>query len=195
MHHLKLLVIPILLIFAACDTTEVTTQTLQQPEQTFDYRGGLNTNFQSNKASFSGNAGFIQLSETSGRIDIQLNAQSESQNEKEQANLVFRIVYESDNGLLPEGNYIIKSDEQTIHLGEGEYRLVKSNNDFSNYQFAGTSISLKITQSTSSRISGSFIFYLDQLAGQRMIDGQLEDLTLSSPTRVMGNFDLELREL
>jgi len=194
MHHLKFFIVLILLIFTACDTTEVTTPSEHEPELNFEYRGGLSTDFLSDQATFKGNARLTQLSEQSGRIDIQLNAQSESENQREQANLIFRIIFDSDNGLLPEGNYIINSDDQTINIGECEYRLLKSNNDYSNYQFDGTSISLKIIQSTSNRISGSFIFYLDQSTGQRMIDGQLEDLTLSSPTQVLGKFDLKINK-
>ena len=194
MHRFKFFVIAILLIFAACDTTEVTTPTEQEPELNFDYRGGLNTDFFSDHAVFIGNARLTQLSTQSGRVDIQLNAQSESKIEREQANLVFRIIFDSDNGLLQEGNYVINSDDQTINIGECEYRLLKSNSDYSNYQFKGTSISLKIIYSTSNRISGSFILYLEQSTGQRMIDGQLEDLTLSTPTQVLGKFDLEINK-
>ena len=183
---------PLLLTLTSCESTIVEPPLENDSQIIFEYRGGLTTSFQSEKTAFEGVAGLVHLTETTHRLDVQLSVIGEFKSQKEQANILFRLVFESETGLLPEGNYIISTEDQNIELGKCDYNKSKSNNDFARYHFRGSSISLKIETSRSDRITGSFIFYLDQEEGQRMIEGQMEDVTLSYPTQAKGRFDLEL---
>ena len=180
------------LTLTACESTTVEPTPESDSPITFEFLGGLNTSFQSEKTAFEGVADLVHLTETTHRLDVQLSVIGEFKSQKEQANILFRLVFESETGLLPEGNYIISTEDQNIELGKCDYNKSKSNNDFARYHFRGSSISLKIETSRSDRITGSFIFYLDQEVGQRMIEGQIEEVALSYPTQVRGRFDLEL---
>ena len=196
MKQTAFLILPLLLLtLTACESAIVEPPLENDSQITFEYRGGLNTSFQSEKTVFEGEAGLIHLTETAHRLDVQLNVKSEVSSQGERAKILFRLEFESETGLLVEGNYVISAEDQNIELGQCDYNKSKSNNDFARYHFRGSSISLKIETSRSDRIAGSFIYSLNQEEGQRMIEGQIEEVTLSYPTQVKGRFDLELTEM
>ncbi|MFC2094001.1 hypothetical protein ACFLSH_00090 [Bacteroidota bacterium] len=196
MKQTAFLIVPLLfLALTACESTIVEPALESDSPITFEYRGGLNTTFNSDNNSFKGLARLVHLTETTNRLDVQLSVKSEFNSQKEQANILFQLVFESESGLVLEGNYIISKEDQNIELGQCDYNKLKSNNDFVRYDFRGSSISLKIETSKPDRIAGSFIFYVDQEGGQRMIEGQMEEVTLSYPTQVRGRFNLELIQL
>ena len=196
MKQTAFLFIPFLLLtLTACESTVVEPPLENDSPITFEYRGGLNISFQSEKTVFEGAARLFHLTETTHRLEVSLMVKSEVNSQREQASIFFGLVFESETGLLPEGKYIISAEDQSIELGNGDYLKFKSNNDFARYHFRGSSISLTIETSRSDRIAGIFIFSLDQEEGRRMIEGQMEDVTLSYPTQARGRFDLELADM
>jgi len=180
---------------SACESTSTVEPTQTQNLTSFEYKGGINTVFDSGSSEFQGKARITQLSSTTYRLDIQINARSAFINENEQGNISFRFQFESENGHLPAGNYIIETQGQNNLISQGDYQLTNGPNSFTRYLFEGSRLSLKIKSNKSNQLVGSFMLDLKQRNGERMLDGQLETVQLSSPTVATGYFDLEVERM
>jgi len=195
---MRITIISILTVFAilmiSCEST-----TVVQPDQTqnlslFEYKGGLNTTFDAGSPNFQSKGRITQLSSTTFRLDIQINVRSASINQNEQGNISFRFQFESEDGNLPKGNYIIDTQEPGNLISQGDYQLTIDPNSFSRYKFYGSKLSLKIESNKSNHLVGSFMLMLEQSIGERMLDGQLETIQLASPVVAAGYFDFEVEK-
>jgi hypothetical protein len=182
----------IAIVISACESTTVVESDQTQNLTSFEYKGGLNTTFDVSSPNFQGKGRITQLSSTTFRLDIQINVRSASINQNEQGNISFQFQFESEDGNLTEGNYIIDAKEPGNLLSQGDYKLTEGTNSFSRYNFYGSKLSLKIESNKSSRLRGTFMLTLEQRIGERMFNGQLETVQLVSPIVAAGYFDLEV---
>lgn len=178
-----------LIIFPACDSTITEIPISNQINTTLEYSGGLNVSFDNNISEFLKSVKTIHQENDSYILDIQFNVNTLDKTQRQQASVQIDIPFTSDDGIFPVGNYDYSSEQ--IKSAYGDYKLIKNKGDFARYNFEGISATLKIDESNSEYIRGSFIMNLEQLYGKRMTDGQLEDVILDSPIRLQSHFDLK----
>ena len=176
-------------IISACESTITDSPIFNQANTTLDYSGGLNVSFDKDIQEFLKNAKIIHQESDSYILDIQFYIKALDKIQRQQATVQFDIPFTSDNGIFPAGNYSLT--EEQIRSAYSTYELTKENGDFARYNFEGILATLKIDESNSEYIKGSFIINLEQLSGKRMIDGQMEDVILNSPIKLRSHFKLE----
>lgn len=177
------------LILTACESSVTNPPTSNQTNATLEYSGGLNISFDKNVSKFLKSVKTIHQENDSYILDIQFHVETLDETQRQQASVQFDIPFNSSGGIFPVGNYVLT--EEQIKLAYGDYELLKNNSDFARYNFDGSSATLVINESNSEFISGSFILNMEQLSGKRMTDGQLEDVVLSAPIRMLSDFNLE----
>ena len=177
------------LILTACESSVTNPPTSNQTNATLEYSGGLNISFDKNVSKFLKSVKTIHQENDSYILDIQFHVETLDETQRQQASVQFDIPFNSSGGIFPVGNYVLT--EEQIKLAYGDYELLKKNSDFARYNFDGSSATLVINESNSEFISGSFILNMEQLSGKRMTDGQLEDVVLSAPIRMLSDFNLE----
>ena len=177
------------LILTACESSVTNPPTSNQTNATLEYSGGLNISFDKNVSKFLKSVKTIHQENDSYILDIQFHVETLDETQRQQASVQFDIPFNSSGGIFPVGNYVLT--EEQIKLAYGDYELLKNNSDFARYNFDGSSATLVVNESNSEFISGSFILNMEQLSGKRMTDGQLEDVVLSAPIRMLSDFNLE----
>jgi len=176
-------------LVSACETSITDFSLSNQTNSTLIYSGGLNVSFDKDIWEFLERVKTIHQANDVYILDIQFNVKTLNKTQRQQASVQLDIPFTSNDGIFPVGNYILTQEQ--IKAAFGNYELRKYNSDFARYNFEGVSASLVIEESSSEKIRGNFILNLEQLSGKRMIDGQLEDIILKSPIRLISQFDLK----
>jgi len=177
------------LLFSACQSSITESPSTITKNATLVYAGGLNVNFNNDIEEFNKSVRVISQANDSYILDIQFNVRTLNEVQSQQATVQFDISFTSEDGIFPVGNYILTSEQ--IKAAVGSYELNKINGDFARYNFQGKSATLVVEESNTKYIKGSLILNLEQLSGERMIDGQLENVILNSPIRLLSRFDLK----
>ncbi|MDH3267726.1 MAG: hypothetical protein OEM46_02610 [Ignavibacteria bacterium] len=187
--NLFFILLSAVIILSACESTVTDSTSSNQYNATLEYSGGLNVSFAKDISEFSKSIKIVNQENDSYLLDLQLNVKTFNDSQREQASLQLDIPFVSQNGIFPTGQYILTNEE--ISSAYGNYELIKNNGDFARYNFEGVSATLVIEESNAEHVNGSFILNMEQLNGKRMLDGQLEDVVLNSPIRLLSQFNLE----
>ncbi len=177
------------LFLPACESSVTNPPSTIDDSTTLAYRGGLNTTFDKSIQEFNKSVRVVSQINDSYILDIQFNVRTLDEVQSQQATVQFDIPFTSEDGIFPVGNYVLTNEQ--IKSAYGDYELVKNNSDFARFNFEGVSATIIIDESDSQNIKGSFILNLKQIYGKRMTDGQLEEVILTSPTRLQSHFNLE----
>jgi hypothetical protein len=177
------------LLFPACDSTVTDSLSTIDKNTSLTYSGGLNVTLDEGIQDFNKRVRIINQENDSYLLDLQMNVKTLNNSKREQASIQLDIPFLSENGIFPAGNYNLTNNQ--IRTAIGNYELIKNNGDFARFNFKGVSATLAIDESNSKYIKGSFIIEMEQISGMRMTDGQLENVILSSPTRLQSHFRLE----
>ncbi|MEJ2194089.1 MAG: hypothetical protein P8X73_04420 [Ignavibacteriaceae bacterium] len=177
------------ILFPACDSTVTDSLSTIDKNTSLTYSGGLNVTLDEGIQDFNKRVRIINQKNDFYLLDLQMNVKTLNNSKREQASIQLDIPFLSENGIFPAGNYNLTNNQ--IRTAIGNYELIKNNGDFARFNFKGVSATLVIDESNSKYIKGSFIIEMEQIPGIRMTDGQLEDVILSSPTRLQSHFRLE----
>lgn len=177
------------LLFSACESSVTDSFPIIDQSTSLEYNGGLNVTFDNDIEEFNKSARVVHQETNSYILDLQMSVKTKDDSKRQQATLQLDIPFNSENGVFPVGNYVFNSSD--LRAAFGDYKMDKNSGDFARYNFQGKSATLVVEESNTKYIKGSLILNLEQLSGERMIDGQLENVILNSPIRLLSRFDLK----
>lgn len=179
----------------ACESTSIIEPFQTEQKTVFEFNGGLNSSFGQGVLDIEGKAKIVQIGTDKYSLDVQIRINSKTNEETEQGSIAFRYGFESTTGIITAGNYLVEEQNPGVIVAQGQYNLRKSENSFARYSFTGQKFLLKIDASDNEHIRGNFTIFLQQKSGERMMDGQLENVELKSPLAAMGKFDLNVERM
>ena len=189
---LFVLVILNVVLLTGCSEKADEQQT-DDPGIFFRYSGALNRSFNDNNVFFCG-AGYTQESPDRKVLFIRLQVRTENDSEDQLSFLQFQIPYEDEQNILTTGIYQF---DGTIPGANGRifYQTESSSESYARFMFEGDEIALSnITYPDNNHLAGRFSMKCHQVNGLRMLNGQLEDVTLGNDgiMYAQGEFFVEL---
>ena len=179
------------LSLSSCDSVTVTEET---GDVEFVLSGGIASEFSDGTPVYEGTVNFSRTG-IANRLEVQLSVRCDGDDASEQARLAFRFAYASNSGELPPGEYSVVPDQFVPSIGEGSYEFSRGENEYARYGLTGSALRLEVEESEPGRLVARFALDLDQRTGERFEDGQSITVTLTSPVRALGSFDLPVEGL
>ncbi len=184
-----ILFISIAVLLSGCSSN--TTEPIQiEPEEMIRVSGALNTSFYSDLTEYQCQ-GIIKNWDIGNTLILSVRAKSNTGNGDEQISLNLYIPLDSDEYPVT-GKYY--SHLLADNFSGVSYKKQWNNDSFSKYRFETGLVRVIIEESDNNLLIGKFSLSAKQSYGQRIINGQVEDIKLVNEGKitVSGKIDIML---